>query len=417
MTYLRCLIALLIFGMIPASYASEKTVRSMEEARSALEVARPGDEVILEAGEYPDFAVEMNGSGETSHPIVLRASSPGAVVITGRANIKMRGKHLEIRDLVFRDCNPAPGSRGAVLFEEATECRLTSCSFERCAYLALPLVGFRSRTQRSRVDHCVFKSNQFRCVVVVVERGSEKTGAPLQNRIDHNLFMDVPELGRNGGETVQIGQGAVPLSDIRTATIVEENLFIRCNGEAEIISVKTSGNLLRNNVFRECEGELVLRHGHENVVSGNTFIKGRGGVRVCGSGHTVEGNVVSECREYGIRLSYGTTDTLHPASYLPVHGCSITGNVISGCGEGGILVGLFPNMKFENEKWGKAPYFSRTIMKTTVAPENNVIESNIITGSGDNLMKVVGPSSNIFSENVIARDEISTSPRARIAAD
>lgn len=175
---------------------------------------------------------------------------------------------------------------------------------------------------------------------------------------------------------------------MRPATLVEDNEFVRCNGEAEIISVKTTGNTIRNNRFRDCKGELVMRHGHHNTVTGNRFEGGSGGIRLSGHGHVVTGNDIRGCRGTGIRLYYGTPDLRHPASYLPVYDCVITGNTISECGEMGILVGDRKNAWYEDKKWAGPPWFANAVMECTVAPHHNRIADNTVAGRPGRLLKV-----------------------------
>ena len=78
-------------------------------------------------------------------------------------------------------------------------------------------------------------------------------------------------------------------------TLVENNLFERCNGEVEVISSKTNFNEFRNNVFYKSEGSLVTRHGNYCTVDGNYFIGDEaspyaGGIRLIGTGHWVTNN-------------------------------------------------------------------------------------------------------------------------------
>ncbi len=57
-----------------------------------------------------------------------------------------------------------------------------------------------------------------------------------------------------------------------SATIVEGNYFEYCNGEVELISIKSCENRILNNTFFESEGGVCLRHGNRNEVAGNYFI-------------------------------------------------------------------------------------------------------------------------------------------------
>jgi poly(beta-D-mannuronate) lyase len=208
----------------------------------------------------------------------------------------------------------------------------------------------------------------------------------------------VPSLGANGAETIQIGQRAIPHSDLRPETLVEDNEFVRCNGEAEIISVKTSGNIIRNNRFRDCKGELVMRHGHNNTITGNQFEGGSGGIRLSGQAHVVAGNAIIRCSGTGIRLYYGTPDVNHPASYLPVYDCVITDNTIVDCGKAGILVGDIKNAHYEDKKWASR---GNTVMDCTVAPYHNRIVHNTVTGAAGKLIKVEAAPENTIADNTL----------------
>ncbi len=63
----------------------------------------------------------------------------------------------------------------------------------------------------------------------------------------------------------------------------------------EVISSKTNFNEFRNNIFFECEGSLVFRHGNYCIADGNIFIGDKksqfnGGIRVINTGHWVTNN-------------------------------------------------------------------------------------------------------------------------------
>jgi poly(beta-D-mannuronate) lyase len=377
-------------------------VATSSEAVAAVARARPGDEVVLADGEYRDFALKLAGRGTAAQPIVLRAERPGGAVLTGSPTIELTGEHLEVRGLAWRDCAFKAGIRGAVNFNGARHSRLTDCSFANSTLPGgAPLVAFRNRASDNRVDHCRFVATRYRAVVVVVDDAALKSGPPLRNRIDHNLFQDVPPLKANGAETIQIGQRAIPHSDLRPETIVEDNEFVRCDGEAEIISVKTSGNVIRHNVFRDCRGELVMRHGHENTLVGNRFEGGSGGIRLSGHGHVVTGNTMTRCRGTGVRLLFGTPDLRHPASYLPVYDCVITDNTITDCGDAGILVGAAKNARHVDQKWAGRPWHANAVMECTVAPHRNRIAGNTVTGRTGRLIRVDEAPANTIADNTL----------------
>lgn len=390
------------FAMAGAAEAATLNVKTAEEAAAAAGKAVAGDEIVLADGQYADLKLKLAGKGEEGKAITLRAENKGAAIVTGSPEIMITGDYITVQGLAFKDCRFTTGTQGAVIFDGSGNSRLTECSFENTRMPGTQaLVYFRGGAHDNRLDNSQFKNIRYRSVCVVVDDDSLKNGPPVRNRIDHNLFQDVPDFGGNGAETIQIGQRAIPHSDMRPETLVEENEFIRCDGEPEIISVKTTGNVIRNNKFRDNVGELVMRHGHSNTVTGNTFEGGTGGIRLSGHGHVVTGNTVKGCKGTGIRMYYGTPDLKHPASYLPVYDCVVEGNTIEDCGQAGIYIGDSKNARHENAKWAGAPWFGNAVMEQTVAPYNNRIVNNTITGKAGKLIVVDEAPNNVIENNTL----------------
>jgi len=204
--------------------------------------------------------------------------------------------HLVISGLVFRDGHSA--DKELIAFrtssrDEARHVRLTEIVID----------GFSNPDRRAediwvaiygsdnRVDHSHFegKTNAGVTLAVIRPRGNASAN---RHRIDHNYFGPRPPLGSNGGETIRIGTSEESLSDSRTT--IERNMFDRASGEVEIVSIKSGGNVVRENVVLASQGAFVLRHGNGNLVERNVFL-GRGvpdtgGVRVINRGQTVRGN-------------------------------------------------------------------------------------------------------------------------------
>ena len=134
----------------------------------------------------------------------------------------------------------------------------------------------------------------WRCVLNTVESREN------YHRIDHNYFGPRPILGSNGGETLRIGTSHYSLSD--SFTTVENNYFDRCDGELEIISSKSGGNIIRNNVFFESRGTLTMRHGNGTLVENNVFygngVDHTGGIRVINKSQTVRNNYMQGLAGY-----------------------------------------------------------------------------------------------------------------------
>ena len=290
---------ILSLGFVSACLTSG-TVRCEElritpdtDLKAVLKGVTAGDSLILQNGTWVDADLTFELlPGTADAKIRIQAETPGQVVFTGKTQFRFSGTHVVVSGFVFR--NPQGVSDVVQLRthseRHAHHCRLTDCVIEESAESD---GGVESRWlsvygSHNRIDHCYVagKKNRGTTVVVWVEDGLG------DHRIDRNHFGSRPELGENGGETLRIGTSEV--SELSSRTIVEENYFHRCDGEAEIVSNKSCENIYRHNLFDECSGTLTLRHGHRCLVDGNAFLgrqqNGTGGVRIIGDAHTVVNN-------------------------------------------------------------------------------------------------------------------------------
>lgn len=371
----------------PAAMATYVAVSTADALSAAITAAAPGDEIVIANGSYADWKITAEGSGAEGTPIIVRPASAGGVTLTGAPKLRIQGKYIEIHDLTFEGCRISKAHGAMILFDGAQHCRVTGSRLLKtrlegstCA------VDIIHRASDNRFDHNRIIDIRTRSLRIVIDEDSVKNGPPARNRIDHNLFQDVPPIDGNGGETIQIGSQAKPFSNVEPQTLVDHNLFIRCNGEAEIISCKTSHNSFIGNVFKDCDGELVLRHCKRVLIKDNWFEGGSGAIRMHGPQHTVTGNMMVRCAT-GIVMSYGTTAEANPASYLPVKECLIANNTFVDCGLG-IYMGFLKGTIFYNEKWARAPWFASDTFSCTVAPRDNIIANNIFTGKRGIMLQI-----------------------------
>ncbi|WP_269713539.1 chondroitinase-B domain-containing protein [Caulobacter sp. NIBR2454] len=324
-------------GASSSALAASALVRNPAEFNSALARLEPGDTLTLADGEWRDFQIVFTGRGAADRPITLTAQTPGGVIITGRSNLSMAGEHLVVSNLVFRQGSSPTGE--VLSFRKS---RTERANFSRITGVVIDGFSKPNRAEsdnwvamyghHNRFDHNQLTGKTNAGTTLVVVRDAEQG---LENRhvIDSNYFGRRPVLGSNGGETIRVGTSHASASN--SFTTVTGNWFEQCDGEVEIISNKSGGNIYRGNVFFESQGAMVLRHGDDNLVEDNVFIgnglPNTGGVRMINRRNTVRNNYMQGLSgsNFGSALTimYGVPNSpLH--RYVQVDGAVIENNTL-----------------------------------------------------------------------------------------
>ena len=286
----------LCFMLSHPGYAQTLLVSSQDEFEDAVDDLEPGDTIMLANGTWRDFEILFTGVGTAEKPITLTAETKGEVIIAGQSNLRMAGEHLVVSGLVFRD--------GYTPTNTVISFRRTRGDYAYYSRVTETVVDRFNNPERYETDFWVMmygKHNRFdhnhlegksNAGVTMAVRLDSEESQQNHHRIDHNYFGPRPVLGSNGGETLRIGTSHYSLTD--SLTVVEDNYFDRCNGEVEIISNKSGGNVFRGNLFFESRGTLTLRHGNGNVVESNVFLGNgvdhTGGIRVINANQSVRNN-------------------------------------------------------------------------------------------------------------------------------
>lgn len=284
--------------------AKEWLVDDQAAYKKAIKKVKAGDNIVLANGTYNNFEILFEGTGTKDKPITLAAETKGKVFLTGQSNLRLAGKHLVVSGLVFKD-GFTPSS-AVVSFRSnknnlAFHSRVTEVVIDnfsnpdkRESDYWVAIYG-----QYNRLDHNYLSGKRNKGVTVAVRLNTEES-QENHHQIDHNYFGPRPILGSNGGETLRIGTSHYSLSN--SFTVVENNYFDRCDGEVEIISVKSGQNKIRNNVFFESRGTLTLRHGNGNLIEENVFIGNgvdhTGGIRVINKDQIIRNNYLEGLTGY-----------------------------------------------------------------------------------------------------------------------
>lgn len=282
--------------MASPALAETYFVKTQAEYFAAEANVLAGDVIILANGEWQDFEIIFSGQGTKDRPITLKSETAGKVIITGQSNLRIGGQYMLVTGLVFTNgyspTNEVISYRSSEN-ELAYHSRVTQVVIDGFSkpdrYESDYWVALYGKNNRFDHNHLSGKTNKG--VTLAVRLNSEES-QENHHRIDHVYFGPRPVLGSNGGETLRIGTSKYSASN--SYTLVENNYFDRCDGEVEIISSKSGGNIFRGNVFFESSGTLTLRHGNDTLVENNIFFgNGKdhsGGIRVINENQTVRNN-------------------------------------------------------------------------------------------------------------------------------
>jgi poly(beta-D-mannuronate) lyase len=338
-------------------------VTTAELLTSACRAAQPGDEVVLRDGVYADWKATLVGAGTKEQPIVIRPQTPGGVTFRRDTRLRLGGQWLQLRGFQFEHCGPDT----CLLLSAARDCRVTQCQFFGCGSPQRTfghIVSVDMGSHRNRIDHCYFTGSKSMSLGQRIgAKGEPGTG----NRFDHNLFRDIYRHWINGQENIQLGQNQRGASGAqRPRTIVEYNVFDHAWGDGEIISNKSSDNLIRYNLAAHCpHSAFTLRGGDDVRFEGNVMINNADGLRVMGTRHTIVNNVFRDMPGSGIVFETGHADG---ESMVATENTLVAHNTFLNCADGAV--------------GGRATSQSRPHR-----PRNNTIINNLIVSSGKPLLE------------------------------
>lgn len=268
----------------------------------------PGDTVLVSDGTYVLSGVSITRGGTSAKPIVIKSKNLHGAKITGSSSFTLS----QISYVTFEgfDIDVSPSS---------TIFKMEGCQYVRITRNKLKMSTLTTdqtskwitigdgwenavcNSHHNRIDHNLFDGKYDGGAWLVID-GSHGTTTDISkyDRIDHNIFRNNGPRATNEKETIRVGMSDLSMRDAYCT--VENNLFEDCDGDPEIISVKSGSNIIRNNTFRRCLGTLSLRHGNNTLIEGNYFFGegktamfegstiGCGGVRVYGKGHSIINN-------------------------------------------------------------------------------------------------------------------------------
>jgi len=290
-----------------------RNVATVAEFKVALSQMNPGDVILVEDGSYDLSSLTINRSACPNRPIVIKAKNQGQAILSGATALVLDGlQYVTLQGFSFKSTNVGTG----IKMLNCSRVRITRNSFaldetniSSCNWLYIgDTFGSTAplKSGHNRIDYNLFegktKSGKF---ILLDGNINQQT---QYDTISYNIFRNNGPREENEKETIRIGVSS--LSQSNGYTLVEYNLFEDCDGDPEIVSVKSFANTIRFNTFRRCLGTVCLRQGNNSTVEGNYFfgegktaiytnengnssIIGCGGVRVYGKNHKIFNNYFS----------------------------------------------------------------------------------------------------------------------------
>ncbi len=375
MTRLLLLSSFLLLGF--SAVADSTFVKNIDELNAAAKKAKPGDKIVLQNGEWKNVSIKLETNGTKDNPILFKAQSAGKVIITGNSQLRIGGSYTIVDGLYFKN-----GYAGKDDFNNPK--RMDENNW----------VLFYGKN--NRLDHCSFKDKKNMGVLVAVILDDERSRENFHS-IDHNYFGKRPPLASNGGEIIRVGVSQH--CQFNSNTQIIDNLFEHCDGETEIVSIKSGSNVVRNNVFKESQGSVVLRHGDNNTVENNLFLgngkTATGGVRVINKGQWVVNNFFYKCRGTDFRSPLSIMNGIpnSPAHrYVQVTDAVIANNTFVDC--------------------SPISFCEGSDAERTLPPANVLLANNLFYNSTDSIVYNVYDAINGFT---FSGNEVSSTIKQKLA--
>ena len=293
----KVILLLLLVNNYSLSAQSNIVISDIDNLKNAINSASPGDTITVLKGSYDsEGSITITNCGSVENPIVIKAEEILGVEFTGETYFDFR----QCEFIILEGFNFTSKDVTAIKLQASNNIQITKNRFalEETESLKWVLIGGiwndpNALSHHNRIDHNLFENKSMPGNFIIIDGTPDPTYLTSQyDRIDHNHFKINSPRVENEKESIRVGWSE--LSETSGFTVVEHNLFEDCDGDPEIISVKTCDDTMRYNTFIRCAGTLSLRHGNRSSVYGNFFLgegkSGTGGIRLYGDDHLIYNN-------------------------------------------------------------------------------------------------------------------------------
>ena len=281
--------------LVSPLFGAEHIVATDAQFAAIQSSLKPGDQLILKAGDYGDL--EWTVSGARGRPIIVSGISRKE--FTGDAD-KVRGHERRISSIKISGAHTVFSGLRFVGDAEAYGCvqvsgehiRITDSVFDEC--VSKVWLSTSQKAYELRVDHCRFAGKDFeKRSGQYMRLFAGESQFPAGHVIDHNQFGPQKTWRtKNGNETIQPFH-ATKEPGMRMGgeedMLIMCNLFTRSAGENEMLSAKCdSVFFLLNTLIRD--KETTLRTGRNHTIEGCYFLVNTDASRSCGANNLYRNN-------------------------------------------------------------------------------------------------------------------------------
>lgn len=267
-------------------------VSNQSQFGAALANAVAGDHIVLANGSYSGLG-KWTKSGSQQNPIVVRSANLLGARLT--SSIDPNGSDLIFHGLDFVNATVNIGIDSTSNRVKVWRCRWR----DRPA----PSTSIALRTYRCNdldIAYCEWTNWAGRAISFGVAAGTRRP------HVRRCLFRNTPVgFFDNATEAVQVGFGRAD-RPLDCEALIELCRFTGWNSDDEVVSVKSSGNTLRQLTFDDNEGRCGNRMGRFNQYQAIWF-KGPNGIRIHDKGNLVLGCDFAQAGQ-GLRIATGNHD-------------------------------------------------------------------------------------------------------------
>ncbi len=288
------------------AFAATYQVGSIADLNAKISIAVAGDTIIVSNGVYSSSSsIAVNKAGTAASPITIRAQTIGGVEITGAKGFSLNSPAAYITIQGFKFTHAG----NIVINSGTSHCRFTRNFIQLTINPTNETSYININGDDVQIDYNELCNKSTLGEMLDIAGSGSQVARRLW--VHHNYFHDFSSPGGNGAETIRWGLSGLSLST--GSGLCEFNLFVRCEGENEMISNKSSGNTYRYNTVRDCVGgQISQRHGNDCLYYGN-YMTNTDGIRVFGDRHKIFSNYL-ENNSTGVNMGNGDGDVYNGAA-------------------------------------------------------------------------------------------------------